>query len=335
MGDRDRPLFVGPSALASRIETELGGELAVVASAAAAREHLGGATPTCVVTDHAPPTRDCFELLESTDRPVVVAPADGGTSELATRALQAGAATYLDPTTVDDGPAAIAAAVERCVADTEADVEARIEEFSSIVSHELRSPSLVAHELRSPIQTAKSGIDLAKAQCDSRYLDEVGETIDRMDELIDNLLEVLEHGETTVETTAVDLEAVVEAAWPRGTAANLLIEGELPTVEAERSRLQQLLENLFRNAVDHAGEGVTVRVGALGDDPATGFYVADDGPGIGADRREVVFEYGYTGSPEGSGLGLAIVEEIADGFGWDVTVTDSETGGARFEISQQ
>ena len=326
MGDRDRPLFVGPSALASRVETELGGELAVVTSAAAAREHLGEATPTCVVTDHAPPTRDCFELLESTDRPVVVAPADGGTSELATRALQAGAATYLDPTTVGDGPTAIAAAVGRCAIDGELPgVEARIEEFSS----------LVAHELRSPIQTAKSGIDLAKAQCDSRYLDEVGETIDRMDELIDNLLEVLEHGETTVETTAVDLEAVVEAAWPRGTAANLLIEGELPTVEAERSRLQQLLENLFRNAVDHAGEGVTVRVGALGDDPATGFYVADDGPGIGADRREVVFEYGYTGSPEGSGLGLAIVEEIADGFGWDVTVTDSETGGARFEIAQQ
>ena len=325
MGDRDRPLFVGPSALGSRIEAERDGTLAVVESTAAASEQLGGGTPPCIVTDHAPPTRDCFELLGSTEIPVVVAPTDGGTSELATRALQAGAATYLDPTTVDDGPAAIAAAVERCVADTEADVEARIEEFSSIVSHELRSP----------IQTAKSGIDLAKAQCDSRYLDEVDETIGRMDELIDNLLELLDTGETAIETTGVDLRAVAEAAWPGGTTASLTIDDELPTVEAERSRLRQLFENLFRNAVDHAGEEVAVRVGVIdGPDSAAGFYVADDGPGVAADRRELVFEYGYTDSESGTGLGLAIVEEIADAFGWTVTITDSETGGARFEITQ-
>lgn len=323
MGDRDRPLFVGPSALASRVETELEEGLAVVESTAAAGEYLDEGTPPCVVTDHAPPTRDCVELLGATTRPVVVAPVDGGTSALATRALEAGAATYLDPTTVDDGPAAIAAAIERAMADAETDVEARIEEFSSIVSHELRSP----------IQTAKSGIDLAKAQCDSRYLDEVDETIDRMDELIDNLLELLDTGEPAIETTEVDLEAVVEAAWPEGPTASLTVEDELPTVEAERSRLQQLLENLFRNAVDHAGEAVAVRVGVIGD-PAAGFYVADDGPGIAADRRELVFEYGYTDSETGSGLGLAIVEEIAEAFDWTVRITDSETGGARFEITQ-
>jgi len=325
MGDRDRPLFVGPSALGSRIETERDGKLAVVESTAAATDHLSEETPACVVTDHAPPTRDCFELLGSTDSPVVVAPTDGGTSELATRALQAGAATYLDPTTVDDEPAAITDAIEQCVAAEQADVEARIEEFSSIVSHELRSP----------IQTAKSGIDLAKAQCDNRYLDEVDETIDRMDELIDNLLELLDTGETAIETTGVDLRAVVEAAWPDGTTASLTIDDELPTVEAERSRLQQLFENLFRNAVDHAGEEVEVRVGVVDDpDSADGFYVADDGPGVAADRRELVFEYGYTDSESGTGLGLAIVEEIADAFGWTVTITDSETGGARFEITQ-
>ncbi|MFO7833282.1 MAG: hypothetical protein R6V31_04325 [Halohasta sp.] len=102
MGDRDRPLFVGPSALASRVETELEEGLAVVESTAAAGEYLDEGTPPCVVTDHAPPTRDCVELLGATTRPVVVAPVDGGTSALATRALEAGAATYLDPTTRPD-----------------------------------------------------------------------------------------------------------------------------------------------------------------------------------------------------------------------------------------
>jgi nitrogen fixation/metabolism regulation signal transduction histidine kinase len=74
--------------------------------------------------------------------------------------------------------------------------------------------------------------------------------------------------------------------------------------------------------------GVTIRVGTFSE----GFYVADDGPGIPADDRETVFEQGYTTADEGTGLGLAIVDRIADGHGWEVTVTDSETGGARFEV---
>ena len=94
-------------------------------------------------------------------------------------------------------------------------------------------------------------------------------------------------------------------------------------------RLEQLLENLFRNAVDHAGEDVTVTVGDLDDE----FYVADDGPGISDDERDRVFEDGYSTVEEGAGLGLAIVAGIAEAHGWSVTVTESEDGGARFEVT--
>ncbi len=75
---------------------------------------------------------------------------------------------------------------------------------------------------------------------------------------------------------------------------------------------------------------MTVRVGPLSDD--SGFFVADDGQGIPADEREQVFEKGYTTSTEGTGLGLRIVNEIATAHGGEVTVTESEDGGARFEI---
>ena len=98
---------------------------------------------------------------------------------------------------------------------------------------------------------------------------------------------------------------------------------------ADRSRLKQLLENLIRNAVDHVGPEVTVEVGRLAD----GFYVADDGPGIVANDQETVFESGYSTVPDNTGFGLAIVDEIADAHGWDVTVTESASGGARFEIT--
>jgi signal transduction histidine kinase len=73
---------------------------------------------------------------------------------------------------------------------------------------------------------------------------------------------------------------------------------------------------------------VTVTVG----DFAEGFFVADDGPGIPEQDREVVFERGYS-TADGTGYGLAIVAELATAHGWSVTATESESGGARIEIS--
>ncbi|MFB6270947.1 MAG: sensor histidine kinase, partial [Halobacterium sp.] len=75
---------------------------------------------------------------------------------------------------------------------------------------------------------------------------------------------------------------------------------------------------------------LTVTVGSL--DDADGFYVADDGPGIPEAERDSVFEMGYSTDVDGTGFGLAIVESVADAHDWDVTVTESRDGGARFEF---
>ena len=68
-------------------------------------------------------------------------------------------------------------------------------------------------------------------------------------------------------------------------------------------------------------------------DDRAGFYVADNGPGVPGELRESVFEPGYTTAEEGSGFGLAIVSRIAAAHGWDVTLTESADGGARFEFA--
>jgi signal transduction histidine kinase len=101
------------------------------------------------------------------------------------------------------------------------------------------------------------------------------------------------------------------------------------TVRADRGPLQQALENLLRNAVEHDGPEVAVTVGPLVD--GTGFYVADNGPGIPEEDRDSIFEHGFSGG-EGTGLGLAIVRNVAEGHGWTVTTTESAEGGARFEF---
>ena len=63
-----------------------------------------------------------------------------------------------------------------------------------------------------------------------------------------------------------------------------------------------------------------------------GFYLEDDGVGVPEGRRERIFDDGYSTDPSGTGFGLSIVREIADAHDWTVRVTESETGGARFEF---
>ncbi|NUE03793.1 HAMP domain-containing histidine kinase [Halorubraceae archaeon YAN] len=94
--------------------------------------------------------------------------------------------------------------------------------------------------------------------------------------------------------------------------------------------MEQLLENMFRNAIEHGGNSITVTVGENDD----GFYIVDSGPGIVEKNREKVFENGYSTRRSGTGFGLAIVKQIVDAFGWEVSITESETGGSQFNFSK-
>ncbi len=199
-----------------------------------------------------------------------------------------------------------------------------------------RFASIVSHDLRSPLSVARGRLALARAHDDDRdeNLDSVEAAHGRMDRLIEGLLQLTIDGET-VETDRLDLATAARAAWGtvETTRASLVVETSR-VVRGDENRLRQLLENLFRNAVEHGASTtgdatVTVTVGDLDD----GFFVEDDGPGIAPDRHEEVFEAGHSTSAKGNGLGLRIVADVADEHGWSVTVTDGTDGGARFEFT--
>ena len=196
----------------------------------------------------------------------------------------------------------------------------RLEKFASVVSHDLRNPLNVAH----------GRVELADAESDSEHLDAAANAIDRSLALVDDLLTIAREGEHVRDTERVSLSEIVDECWSVVETGNahLVVESE-QFVWADWSRLQQLLENLIRNAVEHGGDDVTVTVGDL----QGGFYVADDGPGIPEADSEDVFQAGYSTSSDGTGFGLDIVQEIATAHDWEIRVTDSETGGARFEIT--
>ncbi|TQQ82091.1 sensor histidine kinase [Halonotius roseus] len=217
----------------------------------------------------------------------------------------------------------------------------RLEQFTGMVSHDLRNPLNVAQgnseiiaELIAAAETDDGEYTSLNAETMgtlSNAADTLSRTLARMELLIDDLLVLAREGQEIDEPEPVSLAAIVESCWAMvdQKAATLVVDDD-PTVEADPDRLQQLLENLFRNAIEHGGSDVTIRVGELDD---SGFYVEDDGPGIPADTREDVFESGYTTNREGTGFGLNIVSEIVAAHGWEIAVTDGEDGGARFEIT--
>jgi PAS domain S-box-containing protein len=196
----------------------------------------------------------------------------------------------------------------------------RLEEFTSVVSHDLRNP----------LGVAEGRLELASAATESEHLAKAADAIERSQALIDDLLTLAREGEQVDETEPVDLAEVAESSWQTVETAQATIDVCGPAViEADRSRIQELLENLYRNAIEHGGEAVTVSIGAT----EVGFYVADTGSGIPESDREEIFEAGYSTNTDGTGFGLRIVEQIVDAHGWEITVTKGKQGGARFEFT--
>jgi PAS domain S-box-containing protein len=199
----------------------------------------------------------------------------------------------------------------------------RLDEFTSVVSHDLRNPLAVA----------RGHLEMVREGTDAGHVETVADALERMESLVDDLLALAREGREIDDPAPVALDEVVRRCWATAETgeADLIATAE-GTVLADESRLAQLFENLFRNAVEHGSAGdapVTVIVGDLPD----GFYVADDGPGIPATERGSVFEAGYSTDSGGTGFGLSIVATIAEAHGWTVEVTESEAGGARFEVT--
>ncbi|ELZ09457.1 multi-sensor signal transduction histidine kinase [Halovivax asiaticus JCM 14624] len=236
----------------------------------------------------------------------------------------------------------------------------RLEQFASLVSHDLRNP----------LNVAQGHAELLEGAVEHDSTTEISWALERMETLIDDLLALARQGETVGEPERVNLGAVVDEAWAVVEGPVTLRHDVAGTVLADRSRLCELLTNLFRNVVDH---GIADDTGAT-DPNATQATDHDSHANVSADNeqhptnepesaREIsvgwidgdsnpavepsgflvaddgpglpnvdVFEAGVTTDPDGTGIGLAIVAEIAEAHGWTVTAGESASGGARFEF---
>ena len=197
--------------------------------------------------------------------------------------------------------------------------------------------SVISHDLRNPLDVAKAHLQAAKETGNPEHFESVSSAHDRMERIIRDVLTLTRDGAVIDPSEEVAIATAARNAWQSidNEQAALTLSDSLPTVTADPDRLQRLFENLFRNSVEHSavdGGGqstVTISVHPSAD----GFCVSDDGPGIPRMKRDVVFDAGYSTRAGGTGLGLAIVERIVEAHGWELTLTDADSGGTRFEVS--
>jgi PAS domain S-box-containing protein len=193
-----------------------------------------------------------------------------------------------------------------------------------------RLAEVLSHDLRNPLNVAEGNLDLAVQTGDTSRLTDVERAHDRIRDIIEDALTMVRGGSEVESVDPLELSGIVWKCWRNVATANASLTVDTNgLVFADETRIGHLFENLFRNAVEHAGDNVTVTAGVFDG----GFYVADDGPGIPPEQRTSVRESGWTTSSAGSGLGLSIVADIAAAHDWTFTVTESSSGGARFEFA--
>lgn len=218
----------------------------------------------------------------------------------------------------------------------------RLEQFASLLSHDLRNPLTVA----------QGNVEIAQQDDeDSEELATASLALVRMEELIEDILTVTKQNQDIEETTSVSLSTIATDCWATidSPEATLQVVSET-SFPADQKRIKRLFENLFRNAIEHgesdncidsdlqgdsketgpSNSDHLIRVGSLAD--GDGFYIENTGTPIPEKKREEIFENGFSTDEESLGLGLAIVNSVVSAHGWTITVTDGSIGGPRFEI---
>lgn len=188
----------------------------------------------------------------------------------------------------------------------------------------------LSHDIRNPLNVATGSLELFESSREDEHLETTKRALTRIDTLVEQILNISEQSPENLSDDEISLEDVAVNAWSMiPTEDSTLNVNDSRHFTADQSRLQQVFENLFSNAIDHNSESVTISVGTID----SGIYIQDDGAGIDPDRQDVIFDPGYTTGAHKTGFGLAIVEQIALSHGWDIAVTASDNGGARFEIT--
>ncbi|MDZ7850784.1 MAG: PAS domain S-box protein [Halodesulfurarchaeum sp.] len=198
---------------------------------------------------------------------------------------------------------------------------ARLEEFATIVTQDLRNPLTVAKGWTRMVRETHSFENLEKIET----------SLDRMDEIIEYTLTLAHEGDGIGHLSSVDLNDVIRESWLAVDPQLATLESNIDlTVRGDYGRLSYLFRTLFQRSADLGEPELTVTVDAL--PVGSGFFVAFDGPELQLDDRGLGVTSSHLGRSEAEDFDLMAVRRIADAHGWKLRLGESEAGGAKFEF---
>jgi signal transduction histidine kinase len=209
----------------------------------------------------------------------------------------------------------------------------------------------VAHELRTPLSNIQGYVEAVR----DGVLPADAATIDTIHRQGLNLAHLVEDLRVLAEAESPDFRldrrpysinelvmGSVEAFRPRAKAESVTldvdVDPESPSVELDRTRIEQVVGNLLDNAIRHTPAGGRVTVSTQADASAVGIAVADNGEGVSPEALPYLFERFYRVDPSrarqtgGAGLGLTIARQLVEAHGGEINAESDPGRGSRFSF---
>ncbi len=234
------------------------------------------------------------------------------------------------------------------------DLQSERDKVAALLRNQQELTATVSHELRTPVATLRGYLDVDLAQWNQmrredlhRDLERMQHEIKQLENLIEDLFTLsraevrqlsLNNGPVGVGSLVNNLvEVLAPLAWQRCRVEMVAkVEEDLPDVTADANRLEQVLQNLLQNGIQHTPPGGIVAVFVQKDEDFVRVDVTDTGDGISAEDMEHVWERYFKGqNHEGvsnAGIGLALVKELIELMGGRVSVTSQPHEGSRFSV---
>ena len=240
-------------------------------------------------------------------------------------------ACHRAPGAFDDDDLAVATAIGELtdrVASIRHDGSSRREAHPSDLLEEISR--IVSHDVVNKVTIAKGHLELLREHDNDTHFDFIENALESIQSISEMVVTIARSGQVINDFAAIELGSTAETVFAQldNPDADLVIESS-NTIQADEICLRRILDNLYRNAIEHSQGPVRIEVGVF----EGGFFISDDGPGIPKALREDVFQPGFTTESGHEGSGLSIVKLLADAHGWEVAITDGRAGGTRVEIS--
>ena len=202
----------------------------------------------------------------------------------------------------------------------------------------------VAHEIRNPLSSikglAKYFAERTPPGGEAQQLAQVmAKEADRLNRVVSELLELVRPAHLNYQPVDINalirhsLQLVSQDAQSRGIALQFTPRPELTTINADADRLNQVLLNLYLNAMQAIGRDGVIHVSASeADRQRVKIVVTDSGKGMSDEELQAIFTPYFTTKADGTGLGLAVVQNIIEQHGGTIRAESQPGAGAIFTL---